>query len=140
MSNAATEWIRLGYGAMSRLTSPPALSPGIADDFVLDDRRSGGANFGTVDASGWAEFVSSIWDVSSGHVQFEMREIVATRDQRLAAYIEVLTYGGGETSESIMCVSLDPGLQMLERLVIFDLEDLGGAIAELDRLYAQVAD
>jgi hypothetical protein len=40
-------------------------------------------------------------------------------------------------SETIHVFGLDPALCMLQRTVHLDLDDLDGAIAELDRLHGQ---
>lgn len=139
LSNAATEWILLRYSLMSELDAALKGASEVTEDFLLDDRRSGGFNFGRFGAADWPTFLASIWDSSSDQVHFEMREVLAVRDQRSAAHVEILD-SDVATWQSIMCIRLNPGLDALERLAIFDLDSRVAAIAELNRMHAEMAD
>lgn len=112
----------------------------MTDDFTYEDRRSGGMNFGHLDASGAGAYLASMWDVGGGRPQMSMPEVIAVRNDRLAAVVEIIEYGDGYHIEGIMCYCLDPGLKRLQRAVVLDVKEVDAATSELDRLYAELAD
>lgn len=61
LSNAAVEGLRATFEMLNSLDEPPADFSGMAEDFVYEDHRSGGVNFGRLDASGWLRFMGSLW-------------------------------------------------------------------------------
>ena len=118
--------------------APAALDHFITDDWTMDDRRSGGASFGRIDASGWGLFVSSAWEVGEGRPRFSIPRVVATRDERCAAMVHAIEFESGLRNEFILCLCLDPELRREQRSVAFDLEDVDAAVAELDRMNADI--
>ncbi len=62
--------------------------------------------------------------------------------ERCAAYVEKIEFGGvgGMYLEHILVADLDPVLEQPRRYVSFDLDDRDAAIAELDRMPAEIAD
>jgi hypothetical protein len=58
--DAAIDVLRTAADYLDTLDGPPT-SPGMSTtvDFTFEDRRSGGVNFGEIDASRWLSFVSS---------------------------------------------------------------------------------
>ena len=66
--------------------------------------------------------------------------MVAVRGHRSAAFVEVVDYGEDTLVEVITCCRLDEDLRRIERLVILDIDDRDAAIAELDRLHAELDD
>lgn len=66
--------------------------------------------------------------------------MIAVRDQRIAATVLVIDYGDGMFTDMIACLRFDAQLRRLQRRVLFDLDDRDGAIAELDRMHAEIDD
>ena len=56
------------------------------------------------------------------------------RGERFAACALEIDYGNGMISETLHVIGLDPTMRRIQRTVEFDLDDVEGAIAELDRL------
>lgn len=120
--------------------APTNTSGGVTDDFTLEDRRSGGVNFGTIDASAWDDFLSSTWDVGAGQPRYSMPEIVAVRGQRCAAIVMLIEFDDDSQLGFLNCLRVDRALRRGERMVTFDLDDRAAAIAELDRMHAEIDD
>lgn len=141
LTNAAVEFIRRGHASMNAAESPPnvgELSESVSSDFVYDARNSLGVDFGPSD---WPEFLGSIWHVSAGRPKFSELQVLAVRGQRCAVITARIDYGEDAFSEYLHCIVLDPELQRLRRIVSFDSDrpdDRDAAIAELDRLHAEI--
>jgi hypothetical protein len=143
LTNAAVEFIRRGHASMNAAESPPTdgeVSESVSSDFVYDARNRLGVNFGPSD---WPEFLGSIWHVGAGRPKFSEPQAIAVRGQRCAAITARIDYGNDTYTEYLHCIVLDPGLQRLQRIVSFDpdsLDDRDAAIAELDRMHAEIDD
>jgi hypothetical protein len=136
-SNAASVYMRAAYNALNDSESPPPdLRSGLTDDFVHQDRRRG-PTFPDDDAESFLMTVASLWDTGAGRPRFTVHETPAVRGDRLAAGKVEIVYGNGWTLEAIQLMELDSTLTMLQRYVDFDVDDIDGAIAELDRLHSQ---
>ena len=139
LSNAASE---RQYAAMEALNGvatrpdPGWIRSGLSDDFSSEDRRRG-PTFPNGDADTYARFVESSWEVGSGHPRFTLRETVAVRGQRFAACVLEIDYGNGMFSETLHVVGLDPARRLMQRTIEFDVDDIAGAVAELDRLQSR---
>ena len=48
-----------------------------------------------------------------------------------------LDFGNGWLRESVIVLALDVTLSLVQRVVEFDLDDVDGAMAELDRLHSR---
>lgn len=59
------------------------------------------------------------------------------RGERFAAIVLQIDYGNGMVTESIHAFGLDATLSLVQRDIDFDLDDVEGAVAEMDRLYRQ---
>jgi hypothetical protein len=59
------------------------------------------------------------------------------RGERFAALVVQTDYGNGFLRENISVIGLDATLSKLQRHVDFDLDNVDGAIAELDRMHRQ---
>ena len=143
LTNAAVEFIRRGNASMNAAESPPnvgELSESVSSDFVYDARNSLGVDFGPSD---WPEFLGSIWHVSAGRPKFLEPQVLAVQGQRCAVITARIDYGEDAFSEYLHCIVLDPELQRLQRIVSFDSDrpdDRDAAIAELDRMHAELED
>jgi hypothetical protein len=109
----------------------------VTDDFVLDDRRSG-INYGLIDATAFPGMIRSIWDVGSGRPSWSIPEVIAVRGQRIAAMTLVIDYGNDMHNDMILCARFDPQLQLQQRVVQFDVDARDAAIAEVDRMQAEI--
>lgn len=135
LTNAAVEWQRTAFERLNSLDHPP---DGFAatEDFVYEDHRSGGVNFGRLDASGWSDFLRSVWTVGPGQPHRSIREVIAVREQRSAAMVVHIDFGNEMVNEFINCVWLDEGLERLRRVAHYDVSDATAAIDDLDRTHA----
>ena len=139
LTNAAVEAVRAGLCFLNVMERDEVAGAGMTDDFVLEDRRSG-VNFGLLDAAAITELSKSAWDVGSGRPIWSIPEVIAVRGQRIAAMTVVVDYGNDMRTDMITCIRLDPQLRLLQRRVQFDPDDRDAAIAELDRMHAEIAD
>lgn len=139
LTNATVEWIRRFHRRANALEEygPDETLP-VTDDFTYEDRRSGGMNFGHLDASAAGAYLASMWDVGSGRPQMSMSAVIAARGDRLAAVVEVIDLGEDTYTEGIVCYGLDPELKRLQRVVIQNSGEVDAAINELDRMYAEL--
>ena len=140
LTNAAVEFIRRGHASMNAAESPSTgeMSESVSSDFVYEARNSLGVDFGPSD---WPEFLGSIWHVSAGRPKFSELQVLAVRGQRCAVITARIDYGDDAFSEYLHCIVLDAELQRLQRIVSFDSDrpdDRAAAIAELDRLHAEI--
>jgi hypothetical protein len=140
LTNAVVEYKLMLCDAMnSRLEAPAPDQHPFTDDFVFEDRRTGGISMGRLDGPGFAQVVSHNWGLGEQRPQYSIVEVVAVRGQRSAAAIERTDYGNWAT-EYVSCTQLDPTLTLQHRYIIFDVDDRDAAIAELDRLHAEIDD
>ena len=141
LTNAAVERMRGAYDVVSELAEPPsmALADSLRDDLVYFDRRKG-VNFGEGDASYFVGILQGFWE-AGGQPHFSIVEVIAVRGEWSAAYVLRTVYGGRDMySEAINVVEWDPDGGRMRRLVLFDLDDRCAAIAELDRMHAEISD
>ena len=133
LTNAAVENFRSSHDIVNELSElPSGLEHYFADNFVLDDRRKGGLNFGQLDRSSYVRSLEEIWKVG-GRPLFSMVEVVGVRGERCAAYVEKIEFGeSGMYIEHILVVEFDTVLEQSRRWVQFDLDDRDAAIAVLD--------
>lgn len=140
LTNAALEWMRTTYDFVNKFDAQPEGEAPITGDFKYEDRRSGGFNFGRLDASDMDAYSASAWDLTNGRLHQSIAEVIAVRGQRSAAFVEVVDYGEDALVEVITCCRLNPDLRRLERLVILDVDDRDAAIDELDLMHAEIDD
>jgi hypothetical protein len=136
LTNAAVEFMRTGLPFMNVAERDEINSP-VTDDFVFDDRRSG-FNYGLIDASSYTEMIQSAWEVGSGRPTFSMLEVIAVRGQRIAAVTFTVDYGNDMHTDMISCIRFDSQLQLQQRRVVFDIDARDAAIAEVDRMHAEI--
>ena len=137
-SNTASERFRNTLAVFTETGAPSEASfrALLADDFTYEDRRRG-PSFPNLDAESYPKFVETIWQTGVGRPEFSVSEILAVRGERYAAAMFQIDYGNGMLFESIHVLALDAALNLMQRQVDFDREDVDGATAELDRLYRE---
>ena len=136
-SNAASDAV-LFMVAVFAEGSPPedVLRAALSDDFAYEDRRRGWT-FPDADAESYPKVILSIWQTgAAGQPRWDV-ETLAVRGERFAAIVLQIDYGNGMVTESIHVFGLDATLSLVQCDVDFDLDDVDGAVAELDRLYRQ---
>jgi hypothetical protein len=106
----------------------------LTDDFLYHDRRSLPI-LPVADAELFLEVVGSIWETGVGRPRLAVPEIVAVRGEDLVAGRIELDYGNGMITESVEVMLLDGSLKLLRRAADFDVDDIGAAVDELDRLH-----
>ena len=137
-SNITSEGMRKALALLTEAGSPSEewLRAGLTDDFVYEDRRSG-LSFPDADAESFPNSVLSMWQTGAdGQPRFEPKTL-AVRGERFAAATIQLDFGNGMLIESVHLLALDPNLALVQHVVDFDIDDIDGAIAELDRLHSQ---
>jgi hypothetical protein len=137
LTNPAVEWVRAAFLFMNVMERDVLTDEFLTDDFVVDDRRSG-INYGIIDAATYVEVMRMYWELGSGRPTWTMPEVIAVRGQRIAAFTSVNDFGNDMHLANINCVCLDPQLRLQQRLVFFDVDARDAAIAEVDRMHAEV--
>jgi hypothetical protein len=137
-SNTASEAFRNALAVFTEAGAPSeeSLRARLADDFTYEDRRRG-PSFPNFDAESYPKFVETNWQTGAGRPEFFMSEILAVRGERYAAVVFQIDYGNGMLFESIHVLALDATLNLVQRQVDFDRDDVDGATAELDRLHRE---
>jgi hypothetical protein len=136
-SNAASKALRNVFGLYAE--GPPSetrMRAGLTDDFAYEDRRRG-LSFPDSDAEAYAKLLTTIWQTGAGGQPRFEHETLAVRGERFAATAVRVDYGNGMVSENIAVFGLDATLSRLQTHVDFDIDDVDGAITELDRLHGQ---
>jgi hypothetical protein len=110
----------------------------LAPEFVRHDRRKVIAQ-PPADA---AEYIASVVELERLTGEFPiyvMQEPVSVRGQRLCAVRWIGRLGADEMS-MIIVIQADDTVGRLEQVILFDPEDSDDALAELDRLYAELGE
>jgi hypothetical protein len=139
-SNTAAASIRsVSASSSSMPIAPPIeqLKQLLAENFVCNDYRTGGFNFGQVGRDQYIASVKSWWEVGDTPPQFDVVEIVAIRGERCAAVLTA-THLGGMVVEGIECVLLDPSLRRWLAVARFDASARGRAVDQLDEWLTQL--
>ncbi len=134
-SNAATEAVVFMVAVFAEGPPPEqVLRAALSDDFAYEDRRAGWT-FPDADAESYPKVILSIWQTgAAGQPRWDV-ETLAVRGERFAAIVLRIDYGNGMVTESIHVFGLDATLSLVQCDVDFDLDDVDGAITELDRLH-----
>ena len=77
--------------------------------------------------------------VLGGPVEIDVEQVLAVRGKRLAALKIRHTFTDRDVYlEDIWVIQYDRPVWLTERMVQFDVDDIDAALAELDRLHAQI--
>lgn len=105
---------------------------GKADDFARIDRR----RFVAVpdsDRDDWFESMQAYWNLGKGAASFRVAEVLAVRGERLVLFRARDEYDDGTATEMLIVNALAADMRT-QRSVMFDVDDVEGALTELDRL------
>jgi hypothetical protein len=69
-----------------------------------------------------------------------VQEVIAVRGERCAAAVFVIAHGEGPSADEIFCLRSASDMKRMDRAVVFDVDDVEGAVAELVRMQAEIAD
>ena len=109
-----------------------------ADDFVREDRRRL-VGVPSSNREEWFESIQAYWKLGKGPPTFSVAEVLAVRGERLALYLARVEYEQGPATEMLIVFALS-GDMKAQRSVMFDADDVGAALAELDRLDGSTED
>ena len=108
------------------------------EDFVRYDRRRMTAQ-PPADRHGWLGAMLAFEELAGGQwPSFELTETVAVRGRRLAANRWTMTLGESGELEFIVVTRCDEAVNKMEVIYFFDPDGLDKALAELDRLHAEI--
>lgn len=111
----------------------------LAPGFVRIDRRPMVAQ-PVSDADAFIDSILDFRRLTGGPPTFAMHEVVGVRGKRLIAHRLIAHLGLDDELRLIMLAQIDALLERIELLVQFDWEDLNDALAELDRLHAELGE
>ena len=132
--NAASDLMVAMLERISSFDEWPETAPRVSADFVLDDRRRGGFGLGRVDREAAMAYSATAWKVGHGPPIQKVRRLIATVGDRLVAAV-VETDSDQWKSESITVWQIDSQSRNLQIAVMFDVDDVDAALAEIDRLH-----
>ena len=111
----------------------------LAPNFVREDHRAL-VGMPTVDGDGWIEQLLTFFDLGFGSPTFRLSEVVAVRGERLALYWIEITFGDGIVDRRLGIAQYDASVELVERYVSFDDQDVDQAIVALDEMSARLAE
>jgi hypothetical protein len=83
------------------------------------------------------DYIMAYWTLGSGAPTFEVPRIIAVRGERLALITSNTSFTDGTEIETLAVALFDTEMRLL-RFVEFDNDDEESALAELDRLHAEL--
>jgi hypothetical protein len=108
-------------------------SDDLAGDFVREDRRRLVGVPGFADASEYIE-QQKLWsELGHGPHTLHIDEVIGHRDDRWVGVRLRIAYEDGFAIEVLAVFQFDEAVERTERMVVFDPDDVEGALAELDR-------
>jgi len=109
-----------------------------APAFVRHDRRRVIAQ-PPADAAAYITSIVELERLTGAFPIYVMQEPVGARGQRLCA-IRLIGHLGADEMSMIVVIQTDDTVGRLEQLIQYDPEDIDDALAELDRLYAELGE
>jgi hypothetical protein len=110
----------------------------LAPGFVRLDRRKVIAQ-PPADAAGYIASIVELEQITGTFQSYETQEPVGARGERLCALRLIGRFGAFEM-DMIVVVQSDVTSERIEQLILYDPEDIDDAVAELDRLYAELGE
>jgi hypothetical protein len=102
-----------------------------ADDFVREDRR----RVVTLPSLGLDDFLESVrayWEIGGGVPIFSVAEVIDVRGEHLVLLRARVEFSDGTATEFLSVDEYDEQMRT-KRVISFDVDDVAGAHAELDR-------
>jgi hypothetical protein len=107
----------------------------LADDYVQQDRRK---IVGQPDHNKAALIEDAVWFGGEvGYAAIKL-EVLAVDGDRLAVTRVAPRYGNDFENEFLTLIELDEACSLIQRVALFDVDDLDVAMTELDRLHAEI--
>lgn len=138
--NAASDLMRMSFERVwDREYWEHGIRDELAPNFVRRDRRK---LVGMPDANAdeWIAAQFEYERIAGRFGSWSNLEIIAVRGDRHVAARVLNQLGDLGENELVVVEQLDPDLERLELMVLFDPADIDEAIAELDRLHAEIDD
>ena len=130
--NSATDRLAIHVAELHRTADLPRSL--YTEDFMSEDRRRViGAP--TADLEDFAR--NRAVNKELGAVRGLTRRLLAVAGDRCCCVEHLSMYARGEEIEAIHVLQFDQSIERLRRLVIFDVDELDDALAELHRLHAE---
>ena len=108
------------------------------EDFIRYDRRRMTAQ-PPADRQGWLDAMLTFEELSGGQwPTFELTDTLAVRGHRLVANRWTMGLGEAGQVEFVVVTRADEAVDKMEITYFFDPEDMNDALAELDRLHAEL--
>jgi hypothetical protein len=107
-------------------------------DFVRYDKRRLTAQPTVIGVEAWLDGLFELEKLTGNWPRYELRKILAVRGERLCASHWVLRFGESAEMEFVLVGRVDEACERPDLTCFFDPEDLDLAIAELDRLHAEL--
>jgi hypothetical protein len=108
------------------------------EDFIRYDRRRMTAQ-PPADRQGWLDAMLTFEELSGGQwPTFELTDTLAVRGHRLVANRWTMGLGEAGQVEFVVVTRADEAVDKIELIYFFDPEDMDDALAELDRLHAEL--
>ena len=107
-------------------------------DYVRVDRRRVTAQPTVTGAQAWLDGLFELEKLTGEWPRYECRKILVVRGERLCVAHWVLGLGQSAEMEFVLVGRMDVACERPEYACFFDPEDVDRAIAELDRLYAEL--
>jgi hypothetical protein len=125
-----------GLGVMDAGWVEQRLRPVCTPDFVYERRRRLDTGLPPLDRDAYLQIMSDMIDIM-GTIQVTT-SLVAVRGERLVVTRIVFTNEDGDEIAALQVWQASPDLAHLERGAVFEPENEAIAIAELDRLHAEL--
>jgi hypothetical protein len=133
--NASSEFLD---SIVDRMNSEFEMMPSwMTDDFVRQDRRRLVA---TPESNG-SEFVENVrawFSVGAGTPRFRVAEVYAVAGDRCVTHRVSIDFDGSFASDMIHSIRCNASVDKMQKIVTFDPDDLDAALAELERLHAEI--
>jgi hypothetical protein len=104
--------------------------------FVREDRQRV-VGLPPVDADRWLELFDLWFTMEDGAPKFSIAEV---RGDRLVLGRFRLDYAGSPAGDGLLIVQFDRRIDLCERMVNFDIDDIDAAMTELDTLHSALVD
>jgi hypothetical protein len=139
VGNLAVEFMRRIIPGIGTRFTVEEMGAGLPENFRRYDRRRL-VGLPTTDAQGLVDGMRAYFELGQGVPTFSVPRVVAERGERLCAVVTRAEYPTGAAIEILSIVQLTPDGKRVEINIDYDVDDEAEAVAELDRLQAELAE